>query len=100
MKEGKSPTMGFHLFRDRGEDGDKLVAFIAERGKSIRGDQFRIDEQFEPVAGFLKFFQAIAHLGDELRIGASTMRFPEVGSDGSTAPEQLFPEHFRLGPLW
>ena len=80
-------------------DGDKLVAFIEERRKPIGRHQLRIHQQFEPVAGLLQFFQAIAHLADKLGIGPRPMSFPEVGPDGRAAPEKLLPDHFRLGPL-
>jgi hypothetical protein len=47
--EELSSCMGLYLLRDRGQDGNELIAFFEKRGKSVNRDDFRIDEQLQPL---------------------------------------------------
>ena len=66
---------------DGGEDGEELVAFVLESGKAVGWNDFGIDEEFEPVGGFIEFLEADADLCDKLNSRTRTVSFAVIGPD-------------------
>ena len=63
-------AVSLSVFRDRGEDGEKLLGFILEGFEFGGGDGAAAGEEFEPVGSLVEFFEAVADFGDELGFGA------------------------------
>jgi hypothetical protein len=78
---GRSLDVQPYLLGDARQDRDKLFGYVQERSKPIVRDQFRIDEQFERIAGLFQLFQTIAYLADKFGIGPSPVRLSEIRSD-------------------
>ena len=76
-------------FDDCDEDGNELIAFPSECGQLCCGDDAAIDQQFEPVSGFLGLAQGVAAFGDELRFAASSVCFPIVRPDRTSGAKDL-----------
>ena len=80
-------------FDDCDEDGNEFIAFLPQRGQLCCGDDAAIDQQFEPVSGFLGLAQRVTAFGDELRFAASSVCFAIVRADRSSGAEHLFSEY-------
>ena len=96
MKEERRSGALPRSFDDRDEDGGQFVAFGTERLQLRCGNDFSIDEEFQPIRGFLRFPQRVAAFGDELGFAPSAMGFPVVRSDGCSRAEQLLAQHLSL----
>ena len=53
-------------FLGRNDDGDELVGFFEQRLDQGWLDQFGLDDQFQPVAGFVGFFFEDGELSHEV----------------------------------
>ena len=83
-------------FDDRDEYRDQFVA-LGSQGLQLRcGYDFSIDEQLQPVGGFLQFPKRVAAFCNELGFAASAMGFAVVRPDGCSRAQQLFAQHLSL----
>jgi hypothetical protein len=84
------------LFGNRREDGEELVALVAERGKLCLWNDATVGEKFEPVGRLVQFLQAVADLGNEFGFGAGTLGFPIVCPHGRAGTQHLLAQHLCL----
>ena len=97
-EEGRSCLFS-GAFDDRDEYGGQFVAFVAQGLELRRCDDPTIDQEFEPVGGFLQFAEGIAALGGELRLAPSTIGLAVVRARGRSRPQQLLADHLGLRGL-
>ena len=83
-------------FDDRDEDGGEFVALGTKRLQFGRRHNFSIDEEFQPIRGFLQLPERVAAFRHELGLAPSAMGLAVVGPDGFSRAEQLFAQHPSL----
>ena len=96
MKEERRSGRFSGLFDNRDEDGGQFVALGTERLQLGRWHDFSIDEEFQPIRGFLQFPERVAAFGDELGFASSAMGFAVIRPDGCSRAEQLFSQHLSF----
>jgi hypothetical protein len=79
-------------FTRRRHDGGEFICFNKERGQSFCGQDVGLNQQFEPQAGFARFFFDIADLGDEFCLTSRPATGAAIRRHGSAAADNLFGE--------
>ena len=80
-------------FDDGNEESSQFVTLLAKRLQLQRLNRAGVHEQLEPVRGFLEFSKAVAHLGDELRVGTAAESLSVIGTDRRRGTQHLVTEH-------
>ena len=62
-----------------------IVQFLVSDWSDIIGFQ----EQFQPVTGFVGFFQCDLQFGDEIRLPMCILRFMDIGADAGSRSADL-----------
>ena len=59
-----------------------MIGFVENRGELLFGNDFRGDEESQPVVRFAGLFSGDIHLCDEVRFALATVGFFDVRSNG------------------
>ncbi|MCI0364302.1 MAG: hypothetical protein L0219_10495 [Phycisphaerales bacterium] len=84
---------------DGRKNADQFGAFLLKRCDSVVRQQSSFDAETQPVITFRRFLASNAASLRELRVRESVVSLSNVGADGRTAAQELFPQDPAFGAI-
>ena len=89
----KSWALGFHLFHNRRQYGDQLVALGIEFLQPFTRNDIRVGKQPQPIMGFARLLAGNAVFADKIRLTLGSLPFFDIRTDGCPGPQELISQY-------